>query len=344
MSIDEIDFVVSWVNGNDPRLNQLRLRYWQEQEQPIYPPSHNPPATQYANNNEIIYCLASILRNAKFVRRIHVITDQQKPPLEALLDFGFNETELAKISIVDHTLIFGNLIDLAPTFNSLSIESLIHRTPGLADHFVYMNDDFFILKETSPSDYFWAPKTPVIHAQFRPYSRTYHSIKQKLLDAQIRKKRVRWSFVDGCISAAIMSGLRFRYLQLEHSPLPMYRPILQDFFTANPLLLEENIRHRFRHHRQFLPQALASCLSFQCGSLKVKSSGNSVCYLKSNTLAQFNSQNQSTQSKKNTGHMPRAIKTSGETQFLCVQNLDQVNELERNTLLKFLHAALTQAS
>ena len=33
-----------------------------------------------------------------------------------------------------------------PTFSSHTIEMNIHRIPGLAEHFVYFNDDMFMLR------------------------------------------------------------------------------------------------------------------------------------------------------------------------------------------------------
>lgn len=342
MQINEIDFVVTWVDGNDPQLNQRRQQYWLEEHQSSRPQTANPPPSQYANNNEIIYCLASILRNAPFARRIHVITDRQRPPLAALEDFGFNEAELAKISIVDHRDIFGDLADLAPTFNSLSIESLIHRTKGLADHFVYMNDDFFIIKPTFPSDYFAGPETPIVNGKILPYSRTYHRTKLWLLAIWGQKNRVRWSFLNGCMSAALACGLRFRYVRLDHSPRPMFRPILDDYFKSHPRILRENARHRFRHYRQFLPQALASCLSLQQGMLRVNSNAHTVGYVKPGRPMRFNPDMNNLKNLEEVNHLhPSNARSSEEMRFLCVQNLDQATEIERNNLLASLGAALT---
>lgn len=92
---------------------------------------------------------------------------------------------------MDHRAIFENFSDLIPTFNAVSIETVIHRTPGLADHFVYMNDDFFILRNTSPSDYFAAPETPIISGRVLPYLRTYYRLKLSLLDILSKRKNVR---------------------------------------------------------------------------------------------------------------------------------------------------------
>ena len=39
-------------------------------------------------------------------------------------------------------------------FNSRSIETKIHHIPGLAEHFIYFNDDMILLRKVSKSDFF----------------------------------------------------------------------------------------------------------------------------------------------------------------------------------------------
>jgi hypothetical protein len=44
--------------------------------------------------------------------------------------------------------------DYLPTYNSFSIESQLHNIPHLTSNFVSINDDFFLLRETSTSDFY----------------------------------------------------------------------------------------------------------------------------------------------------------------------------------------------
>jgi hypothetical protein len=41
-----------------------------------------------------------------------------------------------------------------PTFSSPSIESHLHRIPGLSDKFIYMNDDVMFGSEVWPDDFY----------------------------------------------------------------------------------------------------------------------------------------------------------------------------------------------
>jgi len=79
------------------------------------------------------------------------VTDDQQPVLAPM-----SAGEDAKIRIVDHRAIFAGYEDALPTFNSLSIETMLWRIPGLADHFLYFNDDVFLTAPVTPSDFFSA--------------------------------------------------------------------------------------------------------------------------------------------------------------------------------------------
>jgi hypothetical protein len=50
-----------------------------------------------------------------------------------------------------------------PTFNSTSIESHLHRIPGLAEHFIYANDDMFLGAPVAPEDFFTSLGFILVH-------------------------------------------------------------------------------------------------------------------------------------------------------------------------------------
>lgn len=334
----DIDAVVTWVDGSDPELNSKRDQYWKQQRRSTHLQPTLSGSTRFANTNEIICCLASILINAPFVRRIHVITDQQRPPLEDLAEFGLSESELHKISIVDHAEIFADLIDLAPTFNSRSIESLIYRTPGLADHFIYMNDDFFILRPTHPGDFFAAPGIPRPQVQLRPYSRSAHRAKLKLLDISSRFRKVRPGFNDANRTAALTANLRHQFLSLQHAPYPLYRPLIEEFFARRPDLLRRNVSYRFRHHRQFLVQALAWCVGLKQGRLAPCGSDRNVCHVKADSLSELIELH-----AKGLDLFQALAKVDSDCKqlkFLCIQSLDKATRSEQEQVLAILRETL----
>ncbi len=88
---------------------------------------------RYVQHGELRYCLRSIDKFTPWVRRIFLMTDNQRPAW--LKDHP-------KVTIVDHKEIIPAY--LLPIFSSIAIEMHIHKIPGLAEHFIYGNDDFFI--------------------------------------------------------------------------------------------------------------------------------------------------------------------------------------------------------
>jgi hypothetical protein len=79
------------------------------------------------------------------VRRVHVLTNGQVP---AWLDLSE-----PRVRLVTHREVFREPAAL-PSFNSNAIEMHLHRIPGLARRFLYLNDDVFLGAPVSPDDFF----------------------------------------------------------------------------------------------------------------------------------------------------------------------------------------------
>ncbi|MFF7654319.1 stealth family protein [Streptomyces sp. NPDC007983] len=139
-----IDVVYTWVDGSDPRWQRRRAAVTGEgggyHEQAAN-------AARYANRDELRYSLRSLHLYAPWVRHIYIVTDRQVPPWLALDHPG--------ITVVDHEEIFDDL-GVLPTFNSHAIETRLHHIKGLAEHFLYFNDDVFLGSPVTPQDFFLA--------------------------------------------------------------------------------------------------------------------------------------------------------------------------------------------
>ncbi|CAN0475449.1 unnamed protein product, partial [Phaeothamnion confervicola] len=158
----EIDAVITWVDGDDAA-HRAKLDHHLKQV------GHAPAAaaaTRFRSVGEIDYCVASLLRFAPFLRRIFIVTDAQVPPVVAR-STGWPEALRGKLAVVDHREVFAGFEDSLPTFNSLSIESVLHRVPGLAEHYIYLNDDFLLLRPVAPEDWFSGGE-PVLRGHWRP--------------------------------------------------------------------------------------------------------------------------------------------------------------------------------
>ena len=67
-------------------------------------------------------------------------------------------TDHERVTVVDHTEILPS--DALPTFNSHAIESALHRIDGLAEQFVYFNDDVLLGRSLRPELFFTSSGLP----------------------------------------------------------------------------------------------------------------------------------------------------------------------------------------
>jgi len=135
---DKIDIVILWVDGNDKKW-QKKKNFWQHE----YGIEIDTPE-RYRDWDNLKYTFRGIEKFAPWVNHIYLVTDNQRPK--------WISTDHSKLTIVDHTDIIDK--DCLPTFNSRAIEVNMHRIPNLSSQFVYLNDDMFFIKKTSPTDFF----------------------------------------------------------------------------------------------------------------------------------------------------------------------------------------------
>ena len=148
MNVDNpIDAVISWVDGSDEEHRRKMNRYLENKGELEL----EKKSTRFNQVGEIKFSIDSILKFAPFIRTIYLVTDAQVP---TFLKKGVRTEKYSKVQIIDHLTIFKGNERYLPTFNSLSIETMLTKIPNLAERFVYFNDDFFIIKKTNPSDFF----------------------------------------------------------------------------------------------------------------------------------------------------------------------------------------------
>lgn len=258
----QIDAVITWVDGEDPSHREKRLnalKGTKKGENNTLPSGAD--TTRFSNNDEIKYCVHSIIRYAPWIRKIFIVTDEQTP------DFLSNEfmTE-HDIHIVDHKDIFESYEWALPTFNTRTIESGLWRIPDLAERFIYFNDDFVLSKKVIPEDFFIDGKT-VLQGRWHKIS-DYGPLRMKVneLFSKVTKKlfgitRSMHTLLQ--IRSAQLAGFKDRYYFIPHVPHPVQTETIRTFFEKNPELFEQNIRYPFRSTDQFSAIFLANSLDIQ---------------------------------------------------------------------------------
>ena len=138
-----IDVVYTWVDGNDPAWNEKRKARAGEIGYELHKAANSQ--ARYVNRDELRYSLRSLYYYAPWVRNIYLVTDDQVP--------DWHDADCKNLTIVSHKELFPDESSL-PTFNSHAIESVLHRIPGLSEHFLYMNDDVFMSSIVQPEAFF----------------------------------------------------------------------------------------------------------------------------------------------------------------------------------------------
>lgn len=138
-----IDVVYTWVDDGDERW--MRKKESVLREHGRAPRSDLATSSRFRNRDELRYSMRSLAMYVDFVRNVYLVTDDQVP--------DWLDTSHGGVTVVDHREIFGDEGRL-PTFNSHAIECRLHKIDGLAEHYLYVNDDVFFGRHIAPDLFF----------------------------------------------------------------------------------------------------------------------------------------------------------------------------------------------
>jgi hypothetical protein len=219
----DIDVVFSWVDGIDPALSSCRAPLL---ARAVLGDGDGADA-RTRQIDELRYALRSVDQNAPWVRRVFIATDSRLP--------DWLMADHPKVSVVRAAEHFSDPSAL-PTFNSHAVECQLHHIDGLAEHFLYCNDDMFFGRPVAPSMFF----TPAGISRF--------------IESPVR--------IGGGTAATSRSGHenaarnnrrlladRFGYLitrHLAHSPAPLRRSVLTELEAEFPGEFAATQASRFR--------------------------------------------------------------------------------------------------
>lgn len=322
-----IDAVVSWVDGNDPEFRKRMQPYLEGKSRRSIPGAH---PTRFASLNEIRYSVLSILTFAPFVRKIFIITAGQNPELDIDIKQYFPE-RVNDIKIVDHSEIFRGYEHYLPTFSSRSIETMMWRIEGLSERFIYSNDDIFLVRKTTPSDWF-VDQRPVLRGRWlaRPTLRIWWQIISVMLYRKVPGKgnyQPKPSYHMGQWLGASVAGFKYRYFFFSHTPFAVNKNTIEKFFLLNRPLLEKNIAHKFKNFAQFNMVALAYHLELLNGNRQL--ANPELVYLHPY--------------KRHKNYIDKKIRSceqNGQVKFLCVQSLEMCSKEAQQKVFTWLDKTL----
>lgn len=141
-----IDLVYTWVDGADPEHRARRDRYLAlENRQGVHESAI--AEARWRDRDELRYALRSVEQNAGWIRTIWIVTEDQVP--------SWLDTSNPRVKVVSSRDIFVNQ-GLLPTFNSHAVEAQLHHIDGLAEHYLYSNDDYFFGRPVRAEQFFAA--------------------------------------------------------------------------------------------------------------------------------------------------------------------------------------------
>ena len=323
-----VDAVITWVDGGDPAHQQKLQALLGDRRQQFAAADR----TRFGDCGEIDYCVASLLRFAPWLRTIHIVSDQQRPALMAVLrDSPYRE----RVRVVDHREIFAGFEQHLPTFSNRSIEAMLWRIPGLAERFLYLNDDFALIRPVAIGDFFTADGV-VLRGHWRGTGPRRWSQRLKALAGSL----LRGSRPPGAVArpgnhvaqemSARMAGYADRFFQVPHCPHPVRQSTVAGYFSGHPQALAEVVGYRLRSAEQFLTVSLANHLELKAGTASID-----------NRLAPLRLK-PSSQGVASLRKQIQSADGDARMAFACVQSLDEADEPVRRLLFDWLDRRIGQ--
>ena len=252
--MSEIDFVVTWVDMEDPVWKADFEKYSGIKKEE----TNGISDARFRDQGFLKYWFRGVAKFAPWVRKIHFVTGGQLPE--------WLDTANPKLNIVNHRDFIP--AEFLPTFNSVVIERYMHLIPGLSDRFVYFNDDFYIIRPVTPERFFH-DGLPCDFAifQYNPsWSQWYKTLKNgiKIINREFDKKTVvsrdhdKWFTKEygkkGRMNRYLKHYGKFITLRTHHNAQPYLKSTFDNVWKAAEKELTETSSNRFRASSDYSPE------------------------------------------------------------------------------------------
>lgn len=246
----DIDFVVLWVDGSDPEWQAEKARY---QGKTL---DDSNSVNRFRDWGLMPYWFRAIEKFTPWVRKIHFVTCGHVP--------AWLRLDHPKLNHVRHSDYIP--AEYLPTFSANTIEMNVHRIPDLAEHFVFFNDDMFLLRPL-PETAFFRESLPCVCGEEVPFAPMgdagiwQHLILNDLrvinnhFDKREQVRKYRKKYVNAAfrwqdnIRTRVLERLYprqflgFRHL---HAPAAFRKSTFEALWEKEPVLLAETSARRFR--------------------------------------------------------------------------------------------------
>ncbi len=245
----KIDFVLPWVDGSDIEWIKEKQKYCSNST------SVDFEVNRYRDWDNLKYWFRGVETFAPWVNKIFFVTCGQCP------DWLNKEHE--KLVFVNHKDYIP--AEYLPTFSANPIELNLHRITELSEHFVYFNDDFFLISPTTSTDFFSSEglpcdlfvEEPLIFENKDVFNSILvndmvminsHFDRQEVLRTQHRKVYTKTNLKTYIKnkSLSLIKRNKFFGIEYSHLPQPFLKSVFNDVWSDNPEDLYLTCSNRFR--------------------------------------------------------------------------------------------------
>lgn len=230
-SPETIDYIFPYVDPSDP---VWRKKFFKAAE------NFNEPLNfeiRFDGNETALKCIFKGLdRYMPWIGIVHFIVSEPSQIPEWL--------DQDKVHIVYHKDFIPK--QYLPNFNSATIEIFLHRVVGLAEKFIYGNDDFYLIGDMKPLDFFKGNK-PVTELNYQYWEYVTHSTENLKMAEQC--------------TGILKNGIKGTKHFVPHIPLGFlkssHKSIYKEFenfiiYTISPFRKLENASSYFYYYVMFL--------------------------------------------------------------------------------------------
>lgn len=249
-----IDFVVTWVDMDDPKWKDEFSKYSGKIDNTVNESSE----ARFRDNGFLKYWFRGVDKFAPWVRKVHFVTSGQKP--------DWLNVNHPKLNLVSHKDYIPE--QYLPVFNSNMIEIYMHKIPGLSEQFVYFNDDFYITNHLSPERFFedGLPKDIAAFRTNSGLSQYERMLKNniRLINKHFDKKEVfkkdasKWydpSYGSrGRLNHLLKYYNKFITLRTPHNAQPFLKSTFEDVWEHCGEELKEMSKRRLRNDKDYTPE------------------------------------------------------------------------------------------
>lgn len=246
--MEKIDFVVTWVDGNDENWKKEKSRFENKINKNI-----DESEERYRDWEIMKYWFRAVEKNTPWVNKIFFITWGHIPKW-----LNVNNPKLVIIKHEDYIP-----TRFLPTFNSNVIELNLNRIKELSENFVLFNDDMFILKNMKEKEFFingiprdsFAENAITTNKEEDIFPHILLNnmgiINEKFCKKNVYKKNL-FKYINpkyglkNLRTIGLLGWSNFSLIYDNHIPVALCKSTLNQVWNENESILENTSMNRFR--------------------------------------------------------------------------------------------------